>query len=154
MKIVLVRVGRGRTAWADAAWRDYTRRLPRQVPVSETLLRPEPFHGDPATVRAAESGRIVGTLGEGDRLVLLDERGELMDSQGFADLISHAARLGCRRLIFAIGGPYGHGPAARERAWKVLALSPMVLNHEVARVVLAEQLYRASTLLWGGSYHH
>jgi 23S rRNA (pseudouridine1915-N3)-methyltransferase len=56
--------------------------------------------------------------------------------------------------VFAIGGPYGHGKELRSVAWKQLALSGMVLNHELARVVLVEQVYRVSTLLWGGAYHH
>ena len=57
-------------------------------------------------------------------------------------------------LLFAIGGPHGHAPAVRQQAHKTLALSKMVLNHELARILLVEQLYRASTLLWGGAYHH
>jgi 23S rRNA (pseudouridine1915-N3)-methyltransferase len=61
---------------------------------------------------------------------------------------------GVQRLVFAIGGPYGHAPALREKAHRVLSLSPMVLNHELARVVLVEQLYRAHSLLFGGKYHH
>ena len=96
MKAVLLRVGRGRTSWADDGVADYSRRLTRRT----------------------------------------------------------AASASTRRLVFAIGGPYGHGAEVRARAHKVVALSGMVLNHELARVVLVEQLYRVSTLLWGGSYHH
>jgi 23S rRNA (pseudouridine1915-N3)-methyltransferase len=57
-------------------------------------------------------------------------------------------------VVFAIGGPYGHGEAVRARAWRTVRLSDLVLNHEVARVVLYEQLYRALTLLEGVPYHH
>ena len=154
MKVILARVGRGRTDWADAACADFARRLPRQLPFQEERVDPEPFRGDIDAVRAAEATRLVGLLREGDRLVTLDERGELPSSEGFASWLEEAARLSTRRLIFAIGGPYGHGPAVGQAAWRSLALGRMVLNHELARVVLVEQLYRASTLLWGGSYHH
>lgn len=154
MKVVLARVGRGRTPWADAACEDFARRLPRQLPFSEERVDNEPFRGDVETVRAAESARVLGLLREGDRLITLDERGELPTSEGFAAWLEEAARLSARRLVFAIGGPYGHGEALRAASWRRLALGRMVLNHEIARVVLVEQLYRASTLLWGGSYHH
>lgn len=154
MKVVLARVGRGRTAWADAACEDFARRLPRTLPFAEERVDNEPFRGDVEVVRAAEAARLLALLREGDRLIALDERGELPTSEGFAAWIDEAARQSSRRLVFAIGGPYGHGEALRAAAWKRLALGRMVLNHEIARVVLVEQLYRASTLLWGGSYHH
>lgn len=154
MKVVLLRVGKGRNAWADAAVADFGKRLRPHLELEEQLLRPEPFRGDVPAVRDAEALRVLAALREGDRLVALDERGQQPDTPAFADWISEAARLSTRRLVFAVGGPYGHGEAARARAWRVLALSSLVLNHELARVVLVEQLYRASTLLWGGSYHH
>lgn len=154
MKVVLARVGRGRTPWADAAVEDFARRLPRAMPFEEILVEPETFRGDIDAVRAAEGARLLGLGREGDRLVALDERGVSPTSEEFSGWIDGSARAGTRRLLFAIGGPYGHDPAVRAKAWRVLALSGLVLNHELARVVLVEQLYRASTLLWGGSYHH
>ena len=78
----------------------------------------------------------------------------MISTEALAELTRASARASTRRLVFAIGGPYGHGPEVRQRAYKVISLSGMVLNHELARLVLVEQLYRVSTLLWGGSYHH
>ena len=70
-------------------------------------------------------------------------------------MVSDATRIGAARLVFAIGGPFGHAPETRARAWRSIALSKLVLNHELARVVLYEQLYRATDILWGGRvYHH
>jgi len=154
VKVVLMRVGKGRTRWADTAVEDYARRLPRHLGYSEQLLKPEPFRGVEAKVRSAEGSRLQGLLREGDRLVTLDERGKLATTEELSTWFEEAARMGTRRLVFAIGGPYGHDPALRSRAWKQLALSGMVLNHELARVVIVEQIYRVSTLLWGGAYHH
>lgn len=153
MKLVLLRVGKGGNRWADAACQDYLRRI-RQVKVEERLLKPSRFKGDVDAVRAEEGGRILAEVGGGDRLVALDERGELPTSEEFAEWIDQCARAGVGSTVFAIGGPYGHDPGVRAAAWKTLALGRWVTNHEVARIVLAEQLYRASTLLWGGSYHH
>ena len=154
MKITTLWVGKGRVKWADAGAVEYTRRLPHHLNYTETRIKPVAFNGSEADVRTAEAAKILGQLRSGDRLIALDERGEAPDSHAFAALIDDAAKLGTRRLAFAIGGPYGHGQAVRDRAWKTIRLSRMVLNHSMARMVLAEQLYRASTLLWGGQYHH
>ena len=122
--------------------------------LEERRLRPEPFRGDVTAVRAAEGRRILGALKAGDRLVALDERGATQSTEALSQWVDGATRTGVKRLVFAIGGPYGHSPEVREQAWKTLSLSGMVLNHEIARLVLVEQLYRVSTLLWGGKYHH
>lgn len=153
MRIVLARIGKGRNRWADTGTADYLGRL-RRLKVEERLLKPAVYRGDEDAVRQEEAERLLALLRPGDRLVVLDERGELPDSHEFAGWLDQAARRSTSRLVFAIGGPYGHAPAVRERAWKLLALGRWVTNHELARLVLAEQLYRASTLLWGGSYHH
>ena len=154
MKVVLLRVGRGRTTWADRAAEDFARRLSKALPFEERLLKPAPFKGDRAQVRRQEGDRIRAALKSGDRLVLLDERGTQPSTEGLAEWMTSAQRSGVRRMVFAIGGPYGHDPSLHSEAWRVLALSKMVLNHELARVVLVEQLYRVSTILWGGQYHH
>jgi 23S rRNA (pseudouridine1915-N3)-methyltransferase len=154
MKSHLLRVGKGRNDWADAATQDFARRLPRQMEFTEALLRPEPFRGDIDAVKKAEGARILAEIKEGDRLIALDERGELPTTEAFNLWFDEAARTSARRLVFAIGGPYGHDPAVRARAWKVLAFSRMVVNHELARVLLVEQLYRVSSLRFGGGYHH
>ncbi len=87
-------------------------------------------------------------------LIAVDERGESRTSEGLAKLLDDAAMSGATPLWFAMGGAYGHAPAVRERARLTLSLSPMVLNHAVARVVLVEQIYRACTIRAGEPYHH
>ncbi|MCB9682469.1 MAG: 23S rRNA (pseudouridine(1915)-N(3))-methyltransferase RlmH [Alphaproteobacteria bacterium] len=154
MKLRLLTVGKGSTPWADTAVDDYGKRLRRFGGIEERTLKPEPFRGDVEAVRAAEADRILGAIGPRDRLVCLDERGEAPDTDAFAELLREGLEEGGGALVFAIGGPYGHGPAVRAQAWRVVRLSALVLNHQIARVVLYEQLYRAMTLLRGGSYHH
>jgi 23S rRNA (pseudouridine1915-N3)-methyltransferase len=153
VKAVLLRVGKGRSPWADAAALEYGRRL-RRLELTEQLLEPTPFRGDVEAVRADEATRILAAIRPGDRLFCLDERGAALRTEDLAARVDAAARDAQRRVVFAIGGPYGHGPAVRAAAHTVLALSAMVLNHELARVLLVEQLYRVETILWGGSYHH
>lgn len=148
----LLRVGRGRDPWADEAVAEWTKRLRRAGGLEEEELKPEPFHGDVAAVRDAEAARILGRLGPRDGLVCLDERGERLDTPAFAALVDGLRQQGT--VVFAIGGPYGHGEAVRARARRVVRLSDLVLNHALARVVLVEQLYRAITLLEGTPYHH
>lgn len=155
MKAVLLRVGRGKVRWADQAVAEYLKRLRvGQLPLEEVLLPTTRFRGDVDAVRQDEAARILARLSSRDRLIAVDERGKTPSTEGLAEWIDAAARAGTPRLVFAIGGPYGHGPAVRDAAWRVLSLSSMVTNHELARVFLAEQLYRVSTVLWGGKYHH
>ena len=151
MRIVVVRVSRGREPWADEGFEGYARRVRRWLPFEEVRVKPLPGEG---TARAEEGRAVLALLKEGDRVVCLDERGRSADTTAFRDLVERAGVEGCRRLVFLLGGPFGHDPAVRERADVVLALSALVLNHEVARVVLAEQVYRALSLIHGEPYHH
>lgn len=154
MKVVLLRVGKGRTAWADEAVATWAKRFRSHLPMEEILIKPAPHRGDVVATRDAEAAAILGRLKSRDRLIALDERGKVVTTEVFTGFLGAAVQDGVGRVIFAIGGPFGHGAAVRERADHVLALGKMVLNHELARVVLVEQLYRSSTLLWGGAYHH
>ncbi|MCB9664390.1 MAG: 23S rRNA (pseudouridine(1915)-N(3))-methyltransferase RlmH [Alphaproteobacteria bacterium] len=152
-KLRVLVVGRSSPGWADAAVKDYARRLDRLGGIEERAVKPERFTGDVEAVRAAEAARLLAAVGPRDRLVALDERGEDLDTHAFAALVTDGVAQGTG-LVFALGGPYGHGEAVRSRADRVVRLSSLVLNHEVARVLLFEQLYRAATLREGLPYHH
>jgi len=154
VKARLLRVGKGRTKWADAAVHDFSRRFRNRLPLDEVVLKPATFRGDVDAVRADEADRLLARIDPRDRVIALDERGDVVTTEAFTGWIEAAAHAGVGRVTLVIGGPYGHGRALRERADHVLALGRMVWNHELARVAVVEQLYRASTLLWGGSYHH
>ena len=154
MKLRILVVGRGGVSWSEAATADYGKRLGRYAKLEEKRLRKARFRGDVEAVRAAEGEAILGEVGPRDYLVALDERGEALDTDGFTELLEHCRTRGVHRLCFAIGGPYGHSPAVRDAAWRVVRLSSLVLNHELARVVLYEQLYRGLTRIHGAPYHH
>lgn len=100
-----------------------------------------------------ESAQVLKALDTGGVLVLLDERGKTMPSEAFASSIERFRDDGKRQLLLAIGGPDGHDAALRERADLVLALGAMTWPHQIVRILVAEQLYRATTILSGHPYH-
>lgn len=101
----------------------------------------------------AEAERLLAALPRGARLVALDERGRTPSSPDFARSLRDGADAGLRDLAFAIGGADGHGLAVCKAASEILSFGPMVWPHRLARVMLAEQLYRAASILSGGPYH-
>ena len=106
-------------------------------------FRAEPFHGEVERVRRAEGERVLARITARERLVVLDERGERLDTSGFASLVDAGRQLGPWCSYSA--APTGTTSAVRAAAWRTVRLSDLVFNHEVARVVLYEQLYRALT---------
>ena len=104
--------------------------------------------------RTAEGEALLRRIGTGDFLVLLDERGEELRSEEFAAWLQKRMAGGTRRIVFAIGGPYGFSDAVYERADFVLSLSRMTFSHQIVRAIFAEQLYRAFTILRNEPYHH
>ena len=146
MKIVLSSIRGPKTPWADEACADYVRRTRRLFGCEEVALKAED-----ATEAAQKTLALVPPRGW---LIVLDERGRDLDSEAFARLLTEAADTGATTLVFAVGGAYGHAAELRAKARVTLRLSAMVLNHAVARVVLAEQVYRACTIRAGEPYHH
>jgi 23S rRNA (pseudouridine1915-N3)-methyltransferase len=102
--------------------------------------------------RTEEATKLLAAVTSGD-VVLLDETGRMFPSETFALDLRRRRDAGVAGVTFLIGGPDGHGDSVRERATLKLSLGPMTLPHGLARVVLAEQLYRAGTLIAGHPYH-
>ena len=102
---------------------------------------------------AGEAALLAAALPNGAHLVVLDERGRDLDFSGFAALLRRAADAGTRELAFVIGGADGLDPALRDRAEQAISFGRMVWPHMLARVMLAEQLYRAASILAGTPYH-
>lgn len=132
----------------------YMNRLSKFFKIVEVCLKDAPTHLE-ATVKTEKEGEaILGKLTVSDRPILLDERGRLNTSRELAanvrTWIEHPNLTPC----FIIGGPYGLAKSVRERSNYDLSLGPLTLPHELARVTLLEQLYRAATILNGLPYHH
>lgn len=154
MRLAILCVGKPSRGWPADAVQDYARRLRRWDGLDEAWVKPERFRGDIDAVRSAEGERLRSRVAPRDRLICIDERGEGITTEAFSDLIQASRLDGVGQLWFAIGGAYGHADQTRRAAHRTLQLSSMVLNHEVARVVLIEQIYRAYALLNGVPYHH
>ncbi len=107
-----------------------------------------------ARQKELEGQMIIDFLMPGDAMILLDERGRELTSREFSTFISKRMASGLKRLVMVIGGPYGFSPAVYERADGKVSLSRMTFPHEMARLILSEQIYRAMTILRGEPYHH
>ena len=153
MRVVVVTVGRPRGVGVAEAVRDYETRAARYWPLEVHEVREEPARGaSPDVVRRREGERLLAKVPAGGTLVACDERGEARTSEAFARWLQREREAG-RDVGFVIGGAYGLASELRERAQLRLLLAPWTLPHELARLVLAEQLYRAGTLVRGEPYH-
>jgi 23S rRNA (pseudouridine1915-N3)-methyltransferase len=153
VKLVVVAVGVRMPRWVDDGFAEYAKRMPRTLPVELVEIRPEPRSAGrtAAQLLAAEAGRIARALPARGRRVALDERGREYTTAGFARWLDERRGEG-DDLAFMIGGADGLAPALKAEA-TLLRLSAFTLPHGLARVVLAEQLYRAASLLAGHPYH-
>lgn len=140
-------------AWVQAGYGDYARRLPRELKLElvEIPAAPRAGRADLARRRAAESEKLLHAAGQA-RLIALDEHGEFLDTAAWARALQGWMREG-RDVALAVGGPDGHAPAVLAAAEARWSLSPLTLPHALVRVVVAEQLYRAWTVLAKHPYH-
>ena len=106
-----------------------------------------------ARERAAQSARLIEAIPAGAAAIALDERGKTLSSQEFANMLATLRDQGTGTAVFLIGGPDGHDQAMRDRSDRLLSFGPMVWPHMMVRAMLAEQLYRAVSILSGGPYH-
>ena len=154
MHIRLLAVGDRQPSWVDDAFAVYTGRFPREwgfrLDVIPTVRRRKNDRPDRAV--AAEAERILGAVERSELVVLLDERGRQFDSKGLAGKLAQWQSDG-RDVCFVIGGPDGVTADCRSRADFTWSLSQLTLPHGLARVLVAEQLYRAYSLLTGHPYH-
>lgn len=151
MKLRLISIGRDRSGLFQPAVEEYASRLSRYVKL-ELLELPESRAREPERAKDEEGQAVLKKLGARERLWLFDERGQELDSRGLAQLLGKALQDG-RDVSLCIGGDSGHGEGLRQKAERTLSLSRLTLPHRLARVVAAEQLYRAFTLLKGEPYH-
>ena len=152
MKLIVAAVGKPRNAALAAAIQEYETRAARYWPLEVREVREGSGRGsDEATVRESEGERLLEKV-DGATLIVCDERGSSMPSEKFARFLQDA-RERARDVAFVIGGAHGIVESLRDRAQTRLSLAPWTLPHELARLVLAEQLYRAGTIGRGEPYH-
>ena len=155
MKIYFCHVGKTKTPWIEKGELDYKSKLKRFGNIHIEYLK----SGRSSTAnghRAADSDIVESYLSKAPRAFnfILDERGKVFSSKGFAKRIEQAANQKGPSIRFITGGPYGLSQELRDRSDAVVRLSDMVMTHELIRPMLMEQVYRAFTILRGESYHH
>lgn len=153
MRLVVAAIGQRQPAWAQAAWDDFCKRFPADARLELKALKAEPRSGrTPEQCRAAEAQRLMAAVPRGARTVALDERGERCSTAMLARRLQQWREDG-RDVVLFIGGPDGLTDALRDGADERLRLSDLTLPHALVRVMLAEALYRAWSVLAGHPYH-
>lgn len=153
MKIHILAVGDKLPSWADAAVDEYVKRMPREARVEVVPIKPERRAGQAADrIKTLEAARILDKLPPGCVLVALDEHGRELTTRELSRVLAGWLS-GGRDVALVIGGADGLGADLLARAEATLSLSRLTLPHALARVVLAEQLYRAWSLLANHPYH-
>lgn len=152
MKIQIVTVGSVSDRHVRGATDDYLERLESYLPVEEIEVDPG-TSGDPSARKREEAERIRAAIPEGAVQIALDERGNTPTSESLADWIEEQMVAGRGYLSFVIGGAFGLDAEVRRSSAWTFALSKLTMPHELARLVLAEQLYRSLTIVRGEPYH-
>ena len=151
MKILFVWVGKSDDREYARGIERYLSRIGAWAKTDERVVRAERDRGDAAAQR--EARRVLEKIDERDRVVVLDENGKLKSTADFARFLGEHRDRDSRRLVFIVGGASGLAPSVLARADEVLSLSPMTLAHQMARLLLVEQVYRALSVWAGLGYH-
>jgi 23S rRNA (pseudouridine1915-N3)-methyltransferase len=131
----------------------YEKRLRRYIQLEQQLIPlPKGQEGDKRAIK--ERDKVLKQLKQGDTLILLDEQGKKLTSKGFADYLQNQLNTAQQRIIFLAGASHGFHEDLRNRADNKLALSSLTMNHEHARLIFMEQLYRVFTIIHNAPYHH
>jgi len=156
MKIVILLTGKTEEGWMKSGFELYVQRLHHycQIEIVEIPVLKNSGKLSIAEQCFAEGELQLRKISASDRLVLADEKGKEFSSEGFAKWIEKQQVAGHKRILFLIGGPYGFSPEIYKRADEKISLSQMTFSHQMIRPILAEQLYRAFTIIRGEKYHH
>lgn len=155
MKTILLLVGKTQNKNFQAGISDYsehiTHYMPFEIKVIPELKNTRNLNEEQQKVREGEL--ILKELQPADTVVLMDEHGKELRSIELARWLQGKQNIS-RRLVFVIGGPYGFSPDVYARANEQLSLSKMTFSHQMVRLIMVEQLYRACTIIKGEPYHH
>lgn len=155
MKITLLVVGKTIKGWITDGLDIYKGRLSHYVNFEMKEIVPQKLSANLSKdeIKLKEGELILKNLRPEDRVILLDERGEERPSQVWAEIVRRQMVSG-KDIVYVIGGAYGFSQAVYDRAEGKISLSRMTFSHQMVRVIFAEQLYRAFTIINGEPYHH
>ena len=154
MRIHLIAVGTRMPGWVETSFADYVTRLPRECSLHLVEITPGQRGKNADIVRAkqAEGEKILKAIPRDSYVIALDERGEALTSPGWGEALKQWLQMG-RDVCLLVGGPDGHAPEVLARADRKWSLSKLTLPHALVRVLVAEQVYRAWSLLANHPYH-
>lgn len=156
MEINIITVGKIASNWIKEGVILFETRISRYINFSVTEI-PDIRNAKSLpieTIKDEEGKAILSKINPGDFVALLDEKGNDVTSRKFSEWLQNQMNASRKRLVFIIGGPFGFSQLVYSRANYMMALSKMTLTHEMARLLLTEQIYRAFTILRGEPYHH
>ena len=156
MRVILMCIGKTDDKLVISSIDNYAKRLKHyinfEIQIIPDLKKSKNLTQEQQKVKEGEV--VLKHINRTDYVVLLDERGLIYSSIGFSDFIEQKMVQSVSRLVFVIGGPYGFSEAIYERADSQLSLSKMTFSHQMIRLFIIEQLYRAFTIIRGEPYHH
>lgn len=156
MKISFWSVGKAHDGYVKAGIEEFTKRVTSYFPVQWNII-PVPKNAGMLSemdLKKKEADMILSFLKPEDYLVALDERGKNFTSEGLAQLMQQRANASTRHLVFLIGGAFGLDQKILDTAKLTWSLSQLTFPHQLVRLILAEQVYRACTILRNEKYHH
>ncbi len=156
MKFSFWSIGKNHEPFIKNGVEDFTQRISKYFKVEWNII-PVPKNAGMLSemdLKKKEGETILAWLEKGDYLVALDERGKQLSSEGLAMFIQSRANESTKRLIFLIGGAFGLHDNVLKRADYTWSLSSLVFPHQLVRLILAEQVYRACTIIKNEKYHH
>jgi len=156
MKILLCSIGKQHDSELKTAIEDFTKRITNYFSV-EWLIIPPPKNAGILSaddLKKSEAASFLQKLTKEDYLILLDERGKNISSPALATLLQQRGNESTKRIVFLIGGAFGVEESVFKRANFVWSLSQLVFPHMIVRLILAEQVYRACSIIKNEKYHH
>ncbi|HLA53500.1 MAG TPA: 23S rRNA (pseudouridine(1915)-N(3))-methyltransferase RlmH [Flavitalea sp.] len=155
MKLLFLAIGKTNEGYLDPGIEDYTKRVSNYFPVAWKIIPPVKGGSlSESALKKKEGLQILKLLGPQDFLVALDESGKMMNSISLSALIQSRANESTRQIVFLIGGAFGLDSTVLGKADLKWSLSALTFPHQIVRLILAEQIYRACTILRNESYHH
>ena len=155
MQFVVIEAASAKEKWADLAAQEYTQKISHFVKFQIDSCKSSNNSRDSKNEKInCDSQSLLQKIKNEDYVIVLDERGESLNSQAWSKMIQNVLNSGKKRTVFVVGGAYGVNADVLKRAQKKVSLAPFVLNHLVARTVLLEQIYRAFTIIKGLPYHN
>ncbi len=153
MKYEILLLGKTKDSFLAEGIDEYTRRLQHYAAINLKMIKVRKNQGSDKVIMENEADLLLGNLSTSTFPIALDSRGKQLSSMGLAKTIERFEETGVGHATFIIGGPLGLSPRVLERAKLKLSLSKMTFTHDMVRLFLVEQLYRAHTIISGGKYH-